>query len=111
MFSVCVYLPVREGLDFLADDEPLDAVAEEAFEGADEEDGPGGEAVGGEAGEEAEGFSDVLSDGEGVELDLGEVHEGLEGVGVVGEGVVVAGDGLDPHRRHEPQPFAGGGNR
>lgn len=90
------YLPVREWFDFLTDDEPLSAVANKAFDGADEEQEGGGEAVGGEAGEEAKGLSEVFGDGEIVELELGEVHEGFEGGGVVGEGLIVAGDGLDP---------------
>ena len=50
-------LPVREGVDCFADDEPLSAVADKAFEGADEEEEGGGEAVGGEAGKEAKGFA------------------------------------------------------
>jgi len=34
------------------------------------------------------------------------MHEGFESVRVIGESVVVAGDGLNPHRRHQPNPFA-----
>ncbi|BAF25702.1 Os09g0536800 [Oryza sativa Japonica Group] len=98
------HLPVGQRRDGPGHDEPLRAVAEEALEGADGEEKPGGDAVGGEAGEEAERLADVLGDGEAVELQLGEAHERLDGVGVVGEGVVVAGDALHPHRRHEPQP-------
>lgn len=97
-----LYLPVRKGSDSLANDEPLNAITYEAFDGPNEEEGLGGEAVGCEAGENSERFPDVFSDGEIVELELGEGHEGLEGIGVVGEGVVVAGDCLDPYRRHEP---------
>lgn len=67
--------------------------------------------VGGEAGEEAEGLADVFGDGEVVELELGEAHKRLDGVGVVGEGVVVPRHALHPHGRHESQPFPGGGCR
>jgi hypothetical protein len=45
---------------------------------------------------EAECFADVLGDREGVELQLGEAHEGIAGVRVVGEGVVVPRDTLHP---------------
>lgn len=91
------YLPVGKGLNDLANDEPLNTVTDEAFDGADEENDPSGEAVGGEAGEKAKGFTNVFGDGEVVELHLCKVHEGFESVGVVGERVVVAGDGLNPH--------------
>ena len=39
------YRPVREGLDSAANDKPLDAVADEVFDGANEEDDGGGETV------------------------------------------------------------------
>ena len=90
------YLPVREGFDFLTDNEPLSAVANKAFNGADEEEERSGEAVGGEAGEETECFSEVFGDGDIVELKLREIHEGVKSGGVVREGVVVTRDGLDP---------------
>ena len=38
------------------------------------------------------------------------MHEGFERVGVIGEGVVVAGDALNPDGGHEAQPFSGGWN-
>lgn len=104
-----MYLPIRKRVNPPANDEPLDAITKEALDGSDEEDEWGGEPVGGEAGEKAESLADILGNGEVVELELGEAHEGLEGVGVVGEGVVVAGDGLDPDGGDEAQPFGGDG--
>lgn len=47
--SRLTHQPIREWLDGAGDGEPEDAVAEEAGDGADEEDGPGGQAVGDEA--------------------------------------------------------------
>uniref|UniRef100_A0A0D3H9E8 Uncharacterized protein n=1 Tax=Oryza barthii TaxID=65489 RepID=A0A0D3H9E8_9ORYZ len=79
------HLPVGQRRDGPGHDEPLRAVAEEALEGADGEEEPGGDAVGGEAGEEAERLADVLGDGEAVELQLGEAHERLDGVGLLPE--------------------------
>jgi len=86
----------------------LGSVSYEAFDGAYEENGPSGEAVGGEAREKPKGFSDVFSHGEVVELHLREMHEGFERVGVIGEGVVVAGDALNPDGGHKAQPFTCG---
>lgn len=40
-------LPIRERSDLLANDEPLSAIAEESFDGANEENNPGGKFVGG----------------------------------------------------------------
>ena len=102
------YRPVREGLDSAANDEPLDAVAGEFFDGANEEDDGGGETVWGEAGEDAECFSDVFGDGEAVELQLSESHERFEGVGVVREGVIVAGNRLNPDGGDKAGPFPAG---
>ena len=80
-------------------------IAKKTFETADKEDDWCGKTIGGEASEDSKGFSDVFSNGEVVELELVEVHEGLESAGVVGEGVVVAGDGLNPNRRYKAKPF------
>lgn len=97
--DACVYTygPVRKGLNTAADDEPLDAVADEAFEAANEEEDGGGEAVGGESGDDTEGFPDVFSDGEAVQLELSQPHECFQGVGVIREGVIVPGNRLHPH--------------
>jgi len=38
------------------------------------------------------------------------MHEGFERVGVIGEGVVVAGDALNPDGGHKAQPFTCGWN-
>lgn len=76
----------------MTNDEPLDAISEKTFEGADEEDDPRGETIGSEAGEKPESLADIFSDGKIVELDLCEMHEGLESVRVVRESVVVAGN-------------------
>jgi len=108
--SFLLYLPIRKGLDSLADNEPLDSVPYQAFHGAYQENGPSRKAVGGEAREKPKGFSDVFSDGEVVELHLREMHEWFQRVGVIGEGVVVAGDALNPDGGHEAQPFTGGWN-
>lgn len=104
----CLYLPIRKGLDSLAHNQPLGSVSYEAFHGAYKENGPSGEAVGGQARQKPKGFSDVFSHGEVVEFQLREMHEGFERVGVIGEGVVVAGDALNPDGGHEAQPFSGG---
>lgn len=68
-------LPIRKAVDTAADDEPLDAISNKALERADREDDGGGEAVGGQARENAEGLAYVLGDGEVVKLHLVEVHE------------------------------------
>lgn len=62
-------------MDTAADDEPLDAISNNTLDRADHEDDGGGDAVGGQAGENAEGLAYVLGDGEVVELHLVEVHE------------------------------------
>ena len=99
------YLPVRKRGNSLANDEPLSAIANETFKGSDEQDDPCRKPIRGDSGEKTKGFTDVFSDGEIVELKLGEIHERFEGVGVVGEGVVVAGNGLNPDGGDKSQPF------
>lgn len=106
-----MYLPIRQGSDPLANDKPLSAITEESFERTNEKNNPGGQFVRGEASEKTKSLANIFGNGEIVKLELGEVHEGLECIGVVGEGVVVAGDGLDPDGGDETQPFGSGGNR
>lgn len=108
---VNMYLPIRHRFDLLANDEPLSAITEKSFERTNEKNNPGGQFVTGEASEKTKSLSNIFCDGEIVKLELGEVHEGLEGIRVVGEGVVVAGNGLDPDGGDETQPFGGAGNR
>jgi hypothetical protein len=36
------YLPIRKGLNDLTNDEPLNTITDETFEGTDEENGPSG---------------------------------------------------------------------
>lgn len=94
-----------------ANDEPLDAIPDEAFNRTNEEDDRGGEAVGGKSGEDAKGFSDVFRDREAVELELSERHEGFEGVGIIRKGVIVSRNCLHPDGGDEAEPFSGGGRR
>ena len=56
-------------------------------------------------------FSDVFGDEEAVELELSESHECFEGVGVIREGVIVAGNRLNPDGGDKAEPFSGRGRR
>lgn len=89
----------------LADYKPLSSIPDEALDGPDEENYRSREAVRGKARYEPEGLANVLGNGEVVELKLGEGHEGLESMGVVGEGVVVPCNCLHPYCCHKAEPF------
>ena len=78
----------------------MEAVAEEAEEGADEEDEPEGEVIGGDAGDPPEELAGVVGGGEVVEVELGGGEDAFELGGVGGEIGVGAIDGLEPDCGH-----------
>lgn len=90
--------------DDAIEEEPLETVSNKTQKGGGEEDEPEGEVEEGQAGGPTKGLAEVGGDGEVVELDLGDVEDGLEVGGVGGEVEVGAGEGLDPNCRHQHHP-------
>lgn len=89
-----VYLPIRK-IDLLTDNKPLSTIPNESFDGPDKQNKPGGQLIGGKAGKKPKSLAHILGHLQIVELNLDQIHEGLEGIRVVG-GVVVTGDLLNP---------------
>lgn len=95
---------IREGDDAL-NDEPLEAVTEEAQEGGHEHDGPQGEVHEGDAGAPPEGLAHVGGHREVVELQLRYAHHRLQLRRVGREVEVGPRERLYPRRRHQHHPL------
>lgn len=96
---------IREMGNGVRYEEVLQAVADQAESGTDKEDKPEGQVDGGNAGDPTEEFSGVGSEGEVVELELGEGEELLELRGVSREVGVGSVYGLKPYRPHKAKPL------
>lgn len=86
-------------------EEVLEAVTDQAESGTGEEDKPEGQVDSGDAGYPTEEFSGVGSEGEVVELELGEGEELLELRRVSREVGVGSVYGLKPYRPHKAKPL------